>query len=307
MINSLLTGASGFLGRHVVDYLKKYRSSEQLFTLGRRRPGAAGIEHFNCDLTHENDTAEVLDRVRPDRIYHLAGIARVADHILMPQYFSDNFLTTFSILRWVQKQNYPVSLFFSSSVHVYGNQQEVATESTPARPVTHYGFSKYLAEEALRHYAMDFSHLRVVVGRLYNCVGPGQPSGYVVPDLCRKILALPPGPDTALKIQAVKSVRRFLDVRDAACLIPQILDVPSHQRFEVYNIASPYERTVGEIAEALLKIAKRQSRVESLSTSNPFTGLKVSTEKMNKALTYSFRPFDETLNDVFEGIEREGM
>jgi nucleoside-diphosphate-sugar epimerase len=302
-VKSLITGAYGFIGRSLLHHLREAYPTETLVTCGPETSSPMGLTHFECDLSEASQIDRVVTDVQPDRVYHLAGNSRVTDTIGMPEYFSRNFLTTHFLGEALGKLSHPVSLFFASTVHVYGNQAGVATEKMPVQPVSPYGFTKYLAEEALKAKAMEKSQVRVVVGRLSSCLGPGQSEGFVAADLCRKLASLPEGKST-LHVGPLSGFRRFVDVRDAVQLFPRLVEAPPLP-FEIYNLASPHEFTVLELLELLLKISGKAPTVESSesTSSNKFTGMKLSVEKMEKHFPHLvFRPLEITLRNMYEAV-----
>jgi nucleoside-diphosphate-sugar epimerase len=300
-VKSLITGAYGFIGRYLLGHLREVYPTQSLVTTGHEASSALGVLHFPCDLSEPSEVERVVTEVQPDRVYHLAGNSRVTDSIGMPEYFSKNFLTTHALVNALGKLSRPVTLFFASTVHVYGNQTGIATEKSPAQPVSPYGFTKYLAEEALKAKAVEHPQLRIVVGRLSSCLGPGQSEGFVAADLCRKLAKLPEEKGT-LRVGPLTGFRRFVDVRDAVRLFPLLLQSPTVP-FEIYNLASPHEFTVLELLELLLSISGKAPRIESSEdkSSNRFTGLKLSVEKMEKDFpSITFRPLEITLRNMYE-------
>jgi nucleoside-diphosphate-sugar epimerase len=74
----LLTGATGFVGRHVLDALPgiddRSGSSARISLLGRRRPERWPIDHFiAADLTDPDHLHEAIARAAPDFVIHTAG------------------------------------------------------------------------------------------------------------------------------------------------------------------------------------------------------------------------------------------
>lgn len=296
---TLITGAGGFIGRHLLAHLADTFPTETFQTLGLTGAAHPRASHVACDMLDEKKVAEAVTRLKPDRVYHLAGSARVTPNIGVPEYFASNYLTTMSLLQALERLGSPVRLFFSSSVHVYGNRDEIVTEETAVRPIGPYAFTKYLAEEAVRHATRRCDRLSAVVGRLYSCIGPTQAEGFVAADLCRKITELPKA-GGVLKTGPLSGYRRFLDVRDAVRVFPTLVAAPLGSRFEIFNIASPHELTIGDMVDRLLKLSGKTPRVESAPEGgNPFRGLKLDVGKLQRLFPPSgFRPIESTLRDM---------
>lgn len=299
-MKTLITGAGGFLGGHLTTALMGQHPAPQVVSLGLKAPADPRVRHFDCDLLDEKTVASIVASEKPDRVFHLAGSARVAAEIGFPEYFRSNLVTTENLLRALEGLNRPLRIFFSSSVHVYGDRAGIVDETAVPMPNSSYGMSKYLAERALARFAATQAHASAAVGRLYSCIGPSQAEGFVLSDLTRKLVRLSPESST-LETGPVDALRRFLDVRDAASILPRLLDAVSPGRFEIVNIASPFEMRIREIVEQLVQVSGRKVRIDARpSASNPFLGLQVSLEKLHGMVPgFEHRPLRQTLDDIW--------
>ncbi len=307
-VKILITGSQGFIGKHLIGYLRQVEPNVQILGLDRNsqkdKSTPAGIDTAACDLADAKAVSKIVTSFAPDKVFHLAGNSRVSPSIGMPEYFEHNFLTTMNLKDALDKLPHPVSLFFSSSVHVYGNQEAEVTESSITKPVGAYGFTKFLAEEGLRHWVSESPKglRKVVVARLYSCIGPGQGEGFVVSDLCRKIAALPAKGTPTLTVGPLSATRWFLDVRDAVGIFARLLET-GKEAFEVFNIGSPHQLQISHVLQMLLKIAEKSPRIDSVDSTAPnaFAGLRVSFKKVEKTLVpLTFRPIEQTLRDIYD-------
>jgi nucleoside-diphosphate-sugar epimerase len=305
LVKHLITGAAGFLGTHLAQTLLMLDPQAEVVSLGLIAPNDARVKHLACDLLDTATLTALLDQQKPDRVYHLAGSARVSQNIGMPEYYRSNFQTTVNLIDALEEAGHPVRLFFSSSVHVYGNQPQEVDEVVEPSPNGPYGMSKYLSERALELFAQRRPLSRVVVGRLYSCIGPGQAEGFVTSDLTRKLLLLSDG--QALQTGPLSALRRFLDVRDAVQIIALLLEKPLPQPFETVNIASPFEMQVSDVVDLLVKASGKQVKIQaSAPETNSFQGLKISIKKQERLVpAFAFRPIETTLSDLWQWGVRE--
>jgi nucleoside-diphosphate-sugar epimerase len=308
MSKVIITGADGFLGGYLAGLLEE-RKDLEILALLRRKPDHWPVRarFLVCDLREPVSYRGILLNEKPDCIYHFAGLSVVTGKLETPQYFEGNFLTTVRLLEVLSSLPHPIKILFTSSVHVYGNLEGTVEESAEICPANPYGFTKYLAEEAMRSATQRFANLSVIVARLYNCFGPGQGRGFVCSDICHKIACLPETGQGVLSLGPISTFRRFLDVRDAVVLLEKLMNAPMPSRFEVFNVASRKETQVREIVRAVLRIAGKSARIESTedNSHNRLFGLKVSCEKLERVLgPMHLRSLEDTLSDMYESIRK---
>lgn len=302
----LITGDSGFIGGYLAEYLLRSFPGDKVVGLSQGASGPRGVEHRQCDLSDEPAVQKHVSEWKPDFVYHLAGTARVTESAGLPEYFKSNTTATTFLLRALEKLAKPVRIFLASSVHVYGNNADTVGESAPLEPVGHYGFTKFLAERAVEEAVRNHPQFGAVVGRLYSCIGPGQSPGFVTSDLARKLAAISADSTEPLAMGPLDAVRRFLDVRDAAPIFPQLLQQIRPGQYEAFNIASPYELRIRDLVELMVKVSGRHCRIQSQSSlhANPFQGLRVSVDKLQRALpSLTFRPIESTLLDIWKSVQ----
>lgn len=306
----LITGDSGFIGKYLAEYLLRTFSGHAVKGLSQGAAGPAGVDHRQCDLADETAVEKAISEWKPDFVYHLAGTARVSQSAGLPEYYRSNVTATTYLLKALQKLNKPVRFFLASSVHVYGNHTDTVGETAQMEPVGHYGFTKYLAERAVEETVRTHPQFGAVVGRLYSCIGPGQSPGFVTSDLAHKLAAMSAESMEPLAMGPLDAVRRFLDVRDAAPIFPQLLQQIKPGQFEAFNIASPYELRIRDLVELMVKVSGRHCRIQSQSSlhANPFQGLRVSVDKLTRALPgLTFRPIDSTLLDIWKSVQIQSL
>ena len=302
---TLVTGSSGFLGQFLVSHLKSIYPNETIVGCALNTPTGANFHTEIVDLTDKTHVLEIVQRIRPQKVFHLAGIAKVSKEISFESYFFQNTLTTQYLLDALASLDSPVDFFLASSVHIYGNQTSTVNERSEAKPEGSYGFTKYLAEETLKSFTQKNSKIRGVVGRLYSCIGPNQPAGFVTSDVCKKIKELKKAGGKTLEVGPTDSYRRFTDARDVIKTFPILLNSTPQSRFEIFNIAPSKETQVGAMIDLILKIEGIEAQIISQAThSNSFKGLKLDTSKMEKYIPQSsFRPLELTLKDILDSTE----
>ncbi len=157
-----VTGATGFIGSHLVRALLSVGCSPVLLTRSR------------LDLTDTDSVREVLMKEKPVTLFHLAGTRSRSE--------SDcdeiNFHATARLMEAALRAGVR-RVVITGSAEEYGNQQGPLSESLPPQPASPYGISKARAtSHALRMHAEE--GLPVVVVRPFSVYGPGQPSSMFV-------------------------------------------------------------------------------------------------------------------------------
>lgn len=159
-MNLLLTGASGFLGRHIYAELIQRHT---ITTLGRT---PLGLSHIVCDLSK---TAPTLPNQPIDYVIHVAGKAHSVPRNTREraEYARVNVRGTAYLLNSLtQPPELPKAFVFISSVLVYGRTEgENLTESTPLNAVDAYGSSKAQAERLVQEWGQQ-TGVRVTILRL---------------------------------------------------------------------------------------------------------------------------------------------
>ncbi len=152
-INALVTGANGFIGSHLVDYLLKQnihvtilaRKNSNLQWLNKNR-----ISIIYTDINELNIPAPIL--AKQHYIYHCAGLVRA---IHETDFFKTNHDATKTLIQQVSKHCKHLKKFiFLSSLEAGGPSPDnrIRQETDPDNPVTSYGKSKLMAEKTLLSY-----------------------------------------------------------------------------------------------------------------------------------------------------------
>lgn len=140
----LITGATGFLGRHIAERVNSF-SEYICYSLGFNN--IPEINGYQIDLTDKKKVNEIFDKVRPDLIIHSAALTDV-DHCetdLLNAY-NLNVQATKNLAEWTLSQNKDIRFVYISTDQVYNNFQSSASEKD-INPVNFYGMSKLWAED----------------------------------------------------------------------------------------------------------------------------------------------------------------
>lgn len=212
----LVTGASGFVGSHLVAHLNSI--GDEPVGLSRRPIEHFPSEHFSVDLLDTAAVADVLRAVRAEAIVHLAGYADAGRSFREPQEaWRLNLDATLSLYRAVEAAEVrPVILAVTSGM-VHGRAAgtgPIVDESTPLLPNSPYGASKAAADLA-GYQAFCHPGLPVIRVRPFNQIGPGQSHGYAAAAFAERLARIEAGlSPPVMETGGLNGIRDMTDVRD---------------------------------------------------------------------------------------------
>lgn len=251
-MRAAVTGARGFVGRHLTAYLTAHGTD----VVELDREGARPI-----DITDHDAIVRRIADEGPDVVYHLAARSHVgaswSDGDLLTRVNVDG---TRAVLDACVRAGVERILVVGSAEQ-YGavTPDEIpVVENTPFRPITPYGESKVAAE----HLALDVGHssgLTVVCARAFNHTGPGQSPAFLIPGLAARIAAAERDAIDEIVLGNGDPVRDFSDVRDV--VRAYVLLVERGSPGEAYNVCSGRAARVGDVAAALISRSTRPLRV----------------------------------------------
>ncbi|GEL72917.1 GDP-mannose 4,6-dehydratase [Myxococcus virescens] len=257
----LVTGADGFVGRHLCALLRA-AGDEVVEAHGPRGEGInSNALHF--DVANEASVKAAVAEVKPEGIIHLAGFSSVAkSHHNPSRVFAVNTMGVVHLLTAVRESVPKASVVLVGSGEVYGPVPEGtrATEDTPAVPLSPYAASKSAAELAAVQFHRSYG-LEVVMARPFNHLGAGQDPTFVVPSFAAQIRAIGLGTvDPVLRTGNLDAVRDFSHVRDVVEAYRLLLD--KGEPGQAYNIGSGEGRTIRSLLEEMLSLAGVNARIE---------------------------------------------
>ncbi len=296
MMRALVTGAGGFVGRHLCASLDT--RGVEVRTIGPRPTSAA---HLTVDPIDLVALTAAVDAARPTAVFHLAGVRASADPT---DYYRVNAAFAAGLLAALERSGQagvPVLLVGSAAEYgPIGPASLPVSETMLACPMSDYGISK-LAQTHLGLAAAARGR-PVVVVRPFNIIGPGMPTDLAVGSFAAQVAAIVRGdaPPT-LRVGNLASARDFIDVRDVVRLFVALLAHP-RARGRVVNVCTGVATAMRTVVADLIALAGMEIAVEREPSRVKETDSSVhygSTALLNALLgPLAPRPVDASLREV---------
>jgi GDP-4-dehydro-6-deoxy-D-mannose reductase len=257
-----MTGASGFVGAHLIDYLCQY--DIEVWGTFRKVPSFFPNRKVNwvkLSLDDKDIIKATIESVKPDVIFHLAAQSNVRrSWSSVVDTFQSNVIGSINLLEALKEINREILLVNIGSSEEYGpNHEGYIKETSPTRPVTPYGISKLtVAQLALQYHAVY--GLPIIHVRPFNHIGPGQAEGFVTSDFAKQIVEIELADnEKVLSVGNLDAVRDFTDVRDIvkAYYLLALQGRPG----EIYNVCKGVGVKISDILNILLGMSKKRIKV----------------------------------------------
>jgi GDP-4-dehydro-6-deoxy-D-mannose reductase len=257
-VRALVTGASGFVGRYLVEALR--REGANVVACGGPHDRGGEADYVPLDLAASATIRAALDAAAPSVIFHLAAQTFVPDSFASPiAAYQTNTIGTALLAQTVREYAAAAGamprILFTSSAEVYGRRapgELPALENLDPRPATPYAASKAAAEAILLAESRSLG-LDVVVARAFNHIGPGQDERFSVAAFAAQLARIAAGAPPVLLVGNIETARDFLDVRDVVSAYIGL--ALRGERGEIYNVCSGNAIKMREVLRELVTIA----------------------------------------------------
>jgi len=269
-MKTLITGAGGFIGSNLVEYL--HNKDVHMLGMDIDKSRNHLIKDFNLLMVNENvkyiENLAFKD-MEINKIYHLASASDIEHSSFNPCYdLAENVVATHNLLEFMRKQDIRDLIFSSTSV-VYGENPPRPTPEFVGdfRPTSQYAASKNCVESFIHAYANTYG-LRGWIFRFGNVVGKNAQRG-VIFDFINKLNKNPKELEILGDGSQVKSYVHVSDVVNAITWMPEN---DGNKNVETYNIATFDQCTVVELANIVCDELKLKPKFNFTGGSSGWKG-----------------------------------
>jgi GDP-4-dehydro-6-deoxy-D-mannose reductase len=299
----LVTGASGFTGRFMMEFLSHQQGVDPVGLVRSRSSSLIlhpRVRYETSDLLDNNHISEKISSVRPDAILHLAGLTHGSPDDLL----ATNVTGTNNLLEAGVTANPACRILVISSSAVYGYVgEDPIAESAPLKPLSDYGRSK-VAQESLALAYGNTMDAAIAVARPFNLAGPGQPDTFVCGRIIDQVIAIERGTRAGLELLEIQSSRDLTDVRD---IVRGYWALVSHPNFggdcagKAFNLGSGNAYPISLIISLIEEITGDKYPVQLPKTPQPVPVPSQRSDNSRIAALTGWRPeypLKETLRDM---------
>ncbi|HUN05455.1 MAG TPA: GDP-mannose 4,6-dehydratase [Aggregatilineales bacterium] len=314
MTRILITGAGGFVGKHLIRQLQSSQPSASLYGIVLNKvdnPEIGGVEMLAADLLDSQRVHEVMETVKPDAIYHLAAQSSPRLSFQIPaETLQNNLLSQLNLFQSCLTLNIKPNILIVGSADAYGMVKPESlpvTEQTPFRPSNPYAVSK--AAQDLLGLQYFLSHkLPILRARPFNHIGPGQRQGFVATDFASQVARIEVGlQEPILTVGNLTAKRDFTDVRDVVRAYDLLMQFGTPG--EAYNICTGHSHSIQYLMETLIKLSRvpievRVDQARMLPADIP--DIRGDSTQLRQATGWEPTiPFERSLNDILDDWRKQ--
>jgi len=262
----LITGYSGFVSHHFLNYLESQEIKCDILGVDISNPNfnTTNYKHLQCNFIKVNlldklKVDEILNQYKPNFILHLASYSSVADSWKNPVVsFVNNTNIFLNLVDQVRFLNFKCRIISVGSSEEYGkiNLDDLPLhELSPINPTSPYAVARVSQEMLSKIYSNNYG-LDIILTRSFNHLGPQQSDNFVISSFVKKLVTIKKynSINKSINVGNIDVVRDFVDVRDV--VRAYFLLLHKGKSGEIYNICSGIGTSIKDILNNIINILK---------------------------------------------------
>jgi len=260
--NILITGATGFVGSHMSDYIIN-NTNDKIYATKRWMESIDNVKHLinnpqfefiDCDLLDGMSVQRAVDISKPDKVFHFAAQSFPEVSFKIPVItLQTNVVGTTNLFESIKNSNYNPKIVSVSSSEVYGNptKDEIPIKETnPIRAANPYSISK-VGQDLMSQYYHKAYGMKIIITRMFSHEGARRGKEFALSSFANQIVQNEKGlGDYAIRHGNLDSVRTYNHIDDAIEAYQMCSD--SDKFGEVYNIGGDFTCSVGDALDKLI-------------------------------------------------------
>ena len=276
MNDILVTGGTGFVGSHMIDYILKYaiRPDQKIYCTKRWLEDTKNVDHINhdrfefidCDFNDAPSIYRAIEISKPSKVFHFAAQSFPEISFHTPSVtLSTNTLGTTYLLEAIKNSDCDPVIVSVSTSEVYGMPEEDEVpikETNPIRAANPYSISK-VGHDLMSQYYHKAYGMKIIVTRMFSHEGARRGKEFALSSFARQIAkAEKLVGEQFIYHGNLDSTRTYAHIDDA---ISAYWVCSNSEKFgEVYNIGGNQTCTVGEALDKLISMSTKKDLTKKL-------------------------------------------
>ena len=275
-MNILITGGTGFVGSHMIDYILEYaiKPNQKIYCTKRWMEDTKNLDHIDddrlefidCDLLDSLSIKRAVDISKPSKIFHFAAQSFPEVSFKTPVItLQTNTVGTTHLLESIKDSEYDPIIVSVSTSEVYGMPEESEVpikETNPIRAANPYSISKVGHDLMSQYYHKAFG-MKIIITRMFSHEGARRGKQFALSSFAHQIVLNEKGKgDGFIRHGNLESTRTYAHIDDA---ISAYWVCSNSNKFgEVYNIGGSETCTVGDALDKLIDMSTKKGLKKKL-------------------------------------------
>lgn len=268
----LITGIAGQTGSHLADYILEQHPNWEVHGTVRYRSDLANINHcveklklHECELRDAHNVNRVIEKIVPDRVFHLAATSFVRASWDQPADIINNNVNSQvnlfeALVRFAPKAKVQCACSSEQFGEVFEDEVPI-TEKNELRPISPYAVSKCAQENIAFQYYKSYG-LHTIITRTFNHTGFRRGDAFVESSFSKQVAMIEAGlQEPLIKHGNLESVRDYTDARDVA--EAYWIAVDKCNPGEPYNICSDMRISIGDLLQLFISLSTFDGEIKT--------------------------------------------
>jgi len=272
----LITGGTGFVGSHMIDYILKYaiRPNGKIYCTKRWMEDTKNVDHIDddkfefidCDLLDGASIQRAIEISKPDKVFHFAAQSFPEVSFKIPVItLQTNVVGTTYLLEAIKNSEYDPVIVSISSSEVYGMPEEHEVpikETNPIRAANPYSISK-VGHDLMSQYYNKAYGMKIIITRMFSHEGARRGKQFALSSFAHQVVLNEKGKgDGFIRHGNLDSTRTYAHIDDA---IRAYWLCSNSDRFgQIYNIGGDHTCAVGDALDKLISMSTKEGLKKKL-------------------------------------------